>query len=102
MTESKHTNPTNHIKPAKQVTFDGGTGVAHIAYRVNEICSIYPITPSSSMAELCDEWAAAGLENIWGQIPDVIELKAAQPAPHTAHCRPERSPPPSPHRRDCC
>jgi len=72
-------------KTAKQITFDGGTGVAHIAYRVSEICSIYPITPSSSMAELCDEWSAGGLENIWGQIPDVIELQSEGGAAGTAH-----------------
>ena len=37
---------------------DGNTAVAHVAYRVNEVCAIYPITPSSTMAELADEWAA--------------------------------------------
>jgi len=70
---------------ARQVTFDGGTGVAHVAYRVNEICSIYPITPSSSMAELCDEWSASGQKNIWGQVPDVIELQSEGGAAGTAH-----------------
>ncbi|MDQ6987941.1 MAG: hypothetical protein Q9M25_09075 [Mariprofundaceae bacterium] len=69
----------------KQVAVDGGTAVAHIAYRVSEICSIYPITPSSSMAELCDEWAAQHLENIWGQIPDVIEMQSEGGAAGTAH-----------------
>jgi len=72
-------------KETKQITFDGGTGVAHIAYRVSEICSIYPITPSSTMAELCDEWSAGGQENIWGQIPDVIELQSEGGAAGTAH-----------------
>jgi len=72
-------------KTARQITFDGGTGVAHIAYRVSEICSIYPITPSSSMAELCDEWSAAGQTNIWGQIPDVIEMQSEGGAAGTAH-----------------
>ncbi|MDQ6972917.1 MAG: pyruvate:ferredoxin (flavodoxin) oxidoreductase [Mariprofundaceae bacterium] len=69
----------------KQVTFDGVTAVAHIAYRVNEICSIYPITPSSSMAELCDEWSAQGLVNIWGQVPDVIEMQSEGGAAGTTH-----------------
>jgi len=70
---------------AKQVTFDGGTGVAHIAYRVSEICSIYPITPSSDMAELCDQWSAQGKENIWGQVPDVMEMQSEAGAAGTAH-----------------
>ncbi|MDQ6999958.1 MAG: pyruvate:ferredoxin (flavodoxin) oxidoreductase [Mariprofundus sp.] len=70
---------------AKQITFDGGTGVAHIAYRVSEICSIYPITPSSSMAELCDEWSAQGQENVWGQVPDVFEMQSEGGAAGTAH-----------------
>jgi len=75
---------TNKSK-AKQVTFDGGTGVAHIAYRVSEVCSIYPITPSSDMAELCDQWSAQGKENIWGQVPDVIEMQSEGGAAGTAH-----------------
>lgn len=70
---------------AKQITFDGGTGVAHVAYRVSEICSIYPITPSSDMAELCDQWSAQGKENLWGQVPDVIEMQSEGGAAGTAH-----------------
>ncbi|OIO75389.1 MAG: pyruvate:ferredoxin (flavodoxin) oxidoreductase [Zetaproteobacteria bacterium CG1_02_53_45] len=70
---------------AKQVTFDGGTSVAHIAYRVSEICSIYPITPSSDMAELCDQWSAQGKPNIWGQVPDIMEMQSEGGAAGTAH-----------------
>ncbi|ATX81068.1 pyruvate-ferredoxin/flavodoxin oxidoreductase [Mariprofundus ferrinatatus] len=70
---------------AKQVTFDGGSGVAHIAYRVSEVCSIYPITPSSDMAEQCDQWSAQGKKNIWGQVPDVIEMQSEGGAAGTAH-----------------
>jgi pyruvate-ferredoxin/flavodoxin oxidoreductase len=43
---------------------DGNTAVVHVAYRVNEVCAIYPITPSSPMAELADEWSALGVKNI--------------------------------------
>ena len=50
---------------------DGNTAAAHIAYRVNEVCAIYPITPSSTMAEVADVWAGEGLKNIWGQVPTV-------------------------------
>ncbi len=69
----------------KQVTVDGGHAVAHIAYRVSEICSIYPITPSSDMSELSDLWATQGLKNIWGQVPDVIEMQSEGGAAGTAH-----------------
>ena len=48
---------------------DGNTAVAHVAYRVNEVCAIFPITPSSTMAELADEWAAAGHHEHLGQRP---------------------------------
>ena len=70
---------------SKQVTVDGGHAVAHIAYRVSEICSIYPITPSSDMSELSDLWATQGLKNIWGQVPDVIEMQSEGGAAGTAH-----------------
>ena len=50
-------------------TIDGNTAVAHVAYRVNEVCAIYPITPSSTMAELADEWSARGRHEHLGQRP---------------------------------
>ena len=49
---------------AKTAAMDGNTAVVHVAYRVNEVCAIYPITPSSPMAELADEWSALGVKNI--------------------------------------
>jgi len=67
------------------VVMDGNTAVAHVAYRVNEVCAIYPITPSSTMAELADEWSAAGLPNIWGNIPVVQEMQSEGGAAGTAH-----------------
>ncbi|WP_127478046.1 pyruvate:ferredoxin (flavodoxin) oxidoreductase [Sulfurivermis fontis] len=70
---------------SKQVTVDGGHAVAHIAYRVSEICSIYPITPSSDMSELSDLWATQGVPNIWGQVPQVIEMQSEGGAAGTAH-----------------
>ncbi|MGE5290422.1 MAG: hypothetical protein ACM3ML_25190, partial [Micromonosporaceae bacterium] len=56
-------------------TLDGNTAVAHIAYRVNEVCAIYPITPSSPMAELADAWSDRGIHNIWGGVPVVQEMQ---------------------------
>jgi pyruvate-ferredoxin/flavodoxin oxidoreductase len=51
------------MKP-QTAAMDGNAAVAHIAYRVNEVCAIFPITPASPMAELADEWAAEGVANI--------------------------------------
>ncbi len=64
---------------------EGNEAVARVAYAVSEICSIYPITPSSPMAEFTDIWAAAGKKNIWGQVPDVIEMQSEGGAAGTAH-----------------
>ena len=66
-------------------TLDGNTAVAHIAYRVNEVCAIYPITPSSTMAELADQWSAEGLANIWGGVPSVQEMQSEGGAAGTVH-----------------
>ena len=61
---------------------DGNTAAASVAYRCNELCSIYPITPSSPMAETADEWSAAHPAPSWRCSPRV-----APPAPCTALCR---------------
>jgi pyruvate/2-oxoacid:ferredoxin oxidoreductase alpha subunit len=57
---------------------------AHVAYRVNEVCAIYPITPSSTMAELADECSAQGLTNTWRNIPVVQEMQSEGGAPAQA------------------
>lgn len=67
------------------VTIDGNEAVAHVAYRVSEVCSIYPITPASPMAEATDVWSANGVKNIWGQVPDVIEMQSEGGAAGTVH-----------------
>ena len=66
-------------------TIDGNEATAYIAYRVNEICAIYPITPSSTMAELADEWSAKGVKNIWGNVPEIIEMQSEGGAAGTVH-----------------
>jgi pyruvate-ferredoxin/flavodoxin oxidoreductase len=60
---------------SKVVTIDANEAAAYIAYRVNEVCAIYPITPSSTMAELADEWSNKRIPNIWGNVPEVIEMQ---------------------------
>ncbi len=66
-------------------TIDGNEAAAYVAYRINEVCAIYPITPSSNMAELADEWASKGIKNIWGTIPDVVEMQSEGGAAGTVH-----------------
>ncbi len=66
-------------------TMDGNTAVAHVAYRVNEVCAIYPITPSSTMAELADEWAAKGIKNIWGNVPIIQQMQSEGGAAGAVH-----------------
>lgn len=64
---------------------DGNEAAAYVAYRVNEVCAIYPITPSSTMAELADEWSAKGIKNIWGNVPVIIEMQSEGGAAGTVH-----------------
>ena len=64
---------------------EGNEAVARVAYAVSEICSIYPITPSSPMAESADVWSAQGKGNIWGHVPDIIEMQSEGGAAGTAH-----------------
>ena len=68
-----------------RTTMDGNTAVAHVAYRVNEVCAIFPITPSSTMAELADQWSAEGLKNIWGNVPVVQEMQSEGGAAGAVH-----------------
>src|SRR5581483_6265796 len=72
-------------RPGIRTVMDGNTAVAHVAYRVNEVCAIYPITPSSTMAELADQWSAEGLRNIWGNIPVVQEMQSEGGAAGAVH-----------------
>ncbi|MBL7804903.1 MAG: pyruvate:ferredoxin (flavodoxin) oxidoreductase [Saprospiraceae bacterium] len=67
------------------MTIDGNEATAHVAYRVNEVCAIYPITPSSAMAELADEWSAEKVKNIWGHVPEVIEMQSEGGAAGAVH-----------------
>ncbi len=72
-------------KEKKFITCDGNHAASHIAYMFSEIAAIYPITPSSNMAENVDEWAANGRKNIFGETVDVIELQSEGGASGTVH-----------------
>ncbi|MCC6477045.1 pyruvate:ferredoxin (flavodoxin) oxidoreductase, partial [bacterium] len=67
------------------ITVDGNEAAASVAHRVSEVCAIYPITPSSTMGELADEWSARGRKNIWGTIPEVIEMQSEGGASGAVH-----------------
>ncbi|MDR3627859.1 MAG: pyruvate:ferredoxin (flavodoxin) oxidoreductase [Ignavibacteriaceae bacterium] len=69
----------------KKVTIDGNEAAAYVAYLTNEVVAIYPITPSSPMAEWCDTWAAAGRKNLWDEIPSVSELQSEGGASGSLH-----------------
>jgi pyruvate-ferredoxin/flavodoxin oxidoreductase len=66
-------------------TVDGNTAAAHVAYAFSDVAAIYPITPSSPMAELCDSWAAHGRKNIWGQKLHISELQSEAGAAGAVH-----------------
>ncbi|HHW47691.1 MAG TPA: pyruvate:ferredoxin (flavodoxin) oxidoreductase [Clostridiaceae bacterium] len=66
-------------------TMDGNTAAAHVAYAFTDVAGIYPITPSSPMAELVDEWSAHGRKNIFGQTVKVVEMQSEAGAAGTVH-----------------
>lgn len=66
-------------------TIDGNTAAAHIAYACSEVAAIYPITPSSPMAEACDEWAAHGRKNIFGETLRIVEMQSEAGAAGAVH-----------------
>ena len=70
---------------AKNVTIDGNTAAAHVAYAFSDVASIYPITPSSPMAESCDEWAAYGRKNLFGQKMRIAEMQSEAGAAGALH-----------------
>ncbi len=68
-----------------RATIDGNEAAVDVAYRLNELCAIYPITPSSTMAELADEWSSARRTNIWGTVPTVMEMQSEAGAAGAMH-----------------
>lgn len=68
-----------------KVTIDANEAVAYVAYRLNEVIAIYPITPSSPMGEHADEWAAKGIKNLWGTVPSIMEMQSEGGAAGAVH-----------------
>ncbi len=69
----------------KVLTIDGNEAAASVAHRINEVIAIYPITPSSGMGEWADQWSALGQKNIWGTVPDVVEMQSEGGASGAVH-----------------
>ncbi len=69
----------------RMVTIDGNEAAAYVAHKINEVCAIYPITPSSNMGEWADQWSSEGKKNIWGTIPTVVELQSEGGASGAVH-----------------
>ncbi len=69
----------------KKLTIDGNTAASHVAYAFSEVAAIYPITPSSPMAEVADEWATAGRNNMWGQQVKIAEMQSEGGAAGAVH-----------------
>jgi pyruvate-ferredoxin/flavodoxin oxidoreductase len=73
------------VMKSQKVTVDGNTAAAHVAYRCSEVIAIYPITPSSGMGEMSDEWAAKGICNVFGTVPNVAEMQSEAGAAAAVH-----------------
>ncbi len=68
-----------------RITIDGNEAAAYVAHLTNEVIAIYPITPASPMGEWADEWSSLGVKNLWGAVPDVIEMQSEAGAAGTVH-----------------
>jgi len=71
--------------PPAVACIDGNEAAAKVAYALSEVVAIYPITPASTMGELADAWSAGGAENLWGAVPEVVELQSEAGAAGTLH-----------------
>ena len=80
------------------ITIDANEAVARVAYKLNEVIAIYPITPSSSMGEFADAWAATNAPNLWGTVPLVMEMQSEGGAAGAVHGAAGRDA----HRQDGC
>jgi pyruvate-ferredoxin/flavodoxin oxidoreductase len=69
----------------RRITIDGNEAAASVAYRASETIAIYPITPSSPMAELCDEWSSRKVPNLWGVVPEMAEMQSEAGAAGAVH-----------------
>ena len=74
-----------HTSPMRWATLDGNDAAARVAHALSEVIALYPITPSSAMGESADAWSAAGRTNIWGAVPEVVEMQSEAGAAGALH-----------------
>jgi len=79
--EARHTRATG----ADWITVDGNQAVAAVAHRLADVIAIYPITPSSAMGEFADTWSSSGRTNLWGVVPEVVEMQSEGGAAGALH-----------------
>jgi pyruvate-ferredoxin/flavodoxin oxidoreductase len=68
-----------------RLVVDGNEAAARVAHKLAEVIAIYPITPASAMGELADSWSAAGKRNLWGQVPEIVEMQSEAGAAGAVH-----------------
>jgi len=73
------------MRPDSRMVMDGNEAAASVAHRVSEVIAIYPITPSSTMGELADEWSSQRRTNVWGNVPSVVEMQSEGGAAGAVH-----------------
>ncbi len=69
----------------RTMTVDGNEAAASVAHRVSDVVAIYPITPASAMGEFADEWSTQGRQNLWGQVPSIVEMQSEGGAAGAVH-----------------
>ena len=67
------------------LTIDGNEATARVSYRLNEVIALYPLTPASPMWEWADAWRPEGRPNLWGTVPEIVELQSEAGAAGTVH-----------------
>jgi pyruvate-ferredoxin/flavodoxin oxidoreductase len=83
MMEAMDSTPTPH--PGERAVLDANEAAARVAHLASEVIAIYPITPASPMGEFADDWSARGRPNLWGTVPEVIEMQSEAGAAGTLH-----------------
>src|SRR5437764_1860621 len=74
-----------NVESRRFVSVDGNEAAAYVAHKLSEVIAIYPITPSSTMGELADQWTSEKVPNIWGSIPHVVEMQSEGGAAGAVH-----------------
>ena len=85
LSESSSAAPKPDLAAPDFKTLDGNEAAAYVAFRLNEVMAIYPITPSSPLGEWCDQWASEGKKNLWGTVPSIIEMQSEGGASGAVH-----------------